>query len=188
MAALLSWNEIGARANTFAREWQGEVRERAEAQSFWNDFFHVFGISRRRFVTFERHVQRHAGKSGWGRIDAFWPGSILIEHKSGGEDLEAAFSQATDYFAGILERDLPKIVVVCDFERFRVHNLDTGDVHNFTLAQLPQHIQLFGFIAGYHRAQRQDEVPANRRSPSRRTSQSRNLLTILTCANAWKAY
>ena len=48
MAALLSWNEIKARANNFSREWQAEGRERAESQSFWNDFFKVFGITRRR--------------------------------------------------------------------------------------------------------------------------------------------
>jgi hypothetical protein len=44
----LSWNEIKTRVLAFSREWAGEKSERAEAQSFWNDFFHVFGIGRRR--------------------------------------------------------------------------------------------------------------------------------------------
>lgn len=43
----LSPNEIRNRALAFAREWQGERRERAEAQTFWNEFFNVFGISRK---------------------------------------------------------------------------------------------------------------------------------------------
>ena len=43
----LSLNEIRARARAFAREWDGETSERAEAQSFWNDLFHVFGKKRR---------------------------------------------------------------------------------------------------------------------------------------------
>ena len=54
MAALLSWNEIKARANNFSREWQAERRERAESQSFWNDFFEVFGITRRRYAQTNR--------------------------------------------------------------------------------------------------------------------------------------
>ena len=44
----LSWNEIKDRALTSSREWKGEGSERAEAQSFWNGFFGVFGIDRRR--------------------------------------------------------------------------------------------------------------------------------------------
>jgi hypothetical protein len=39
----LSWNEIGHRAITFSKEWQGETREAAERQSFWNEFFKMDG-------------------------------------------------------------------------------------------------------------------------------------------------
>ncbi len=39
----LSLNEIKDRALAFSREWEGEVAERAEAQTFWNEFFNVFG-------------------------------------------------------------------------------------------------------------------------------------------------
>jgi hypothetical protein len=49
----LSLNEIRDRARTFAREWDGETSERAEAQSFWNDFFHVFGKKRRSVAVYE---------------------------------------------------------------------------------------------------------------------------------------
>ncbi|MFM8308296.1 MAG: type IIL restriction-modification enzyme MmeI, partial [Microcystis aeruginosa] len=44
----LSWNEIKNRAIVFQKEWEGETSEKAESQSFWNEFFYVFGISRRR--------------------------------------------------------------------------------------------------------------------------------------------
>ena len=43
----LSWNEIRQRAVEFAREWESETREGAEAQTFWNEFFEVFGMRRR---------------------------------------------------------------------------------------------------------------------------------------------
>jgi hypothetical protein len=52
----LSWNEIKSRALEFSREWKGEGSERAEAQSFWNGFFHVFSIDRRRVAIFEKQV------------------------------------------------------------------------------------------------------------------------------------
>ncbi len=50
----LSWNEIKSRALAFTKEWEDEVNEHAEAKSFWDDFFNVFGISRRRVATFEQ--------------------------------------------------------------------------------------------------------------------------------------
>ena len=55
----LSWNEIKNRAIAFSTEWQDEQREHAESQSFWNDFFHIFGISRRRVASFEELVKKY---------------------------------------------------------------------------------------------------------------------------------
>src|SRR3979490_1757540 len=95
----LSWNEIRDRAVAFSREWAEESRERAEAQTFWNEFFQVFGIPRRRVATFEEPVRKLGEKRG--SIDAFWKGMLVVEHKSRGEDLDRAFTQAIDYFPGI---------------------------------------------------------------------------------------
>ncbi|MFN7328918.1 MAG: type IIL restriction-modification enzyme MmeI, partial [Bacteroidota bacterium] len=44
----LSLNEIRKRATEFSKEWENVSDERAEAQSFWNSFFNVFGVSRKR--------------------------------------------------------------------------------------------------------------------------------------------
>ena len=73
----LSWNEIKTRAVAFTNEWKDEVSEDAEAKSFWDDFFHVFGISRRRVATFEQKVSLTPGPSpqverGTGYIDLLW--------------------------------------------------------------------------------------------------------------------
>lgn len=86
----LSLNEIRERARAFVKEWAGETSERAEAQSFWNDFFHVFGKKRRSLAVYEQKARRFTGKAS-GRIDLFWPGVMLAEHKSAGVDLDAAF-------------------------------------------------------------------------------------------------
>ena len=87
----LSWNEIRDRSLAFSREWADAESERAEAQSFWNDFFRVFGIHRRRVAIFEKQVavSRAGEKLKDGRIDAFWKGVLLIEHKSADADLTA---------------------------------------------------------------------------------------------------
>jgi hypothetical protein len=51
-----SWNEIRTHAVAFSKEWAGESSEDAEAKSFWDGFFNVFGITRRRVASFETPV------------------------------------------------------------------------------------------------------------------------------------
>src|SRR5229473_4928517 len=81
----LSWNEIRHNAIRFTNEWTGETREHAEAKSFWDDFFQVFGIRRRTVASFEEPVKKISGDYGY--IDLFWPRVLLVEHKSFGQDL-----------------------------------------------------------------------------------------------------
>ncbi|MGI8746766.1 MAG: type IIL restriction-modification enzyme MmeI, partial [Deinococcus sp.] len=76
----LSWNDIRTRAAMFAREWKDAVKENAEAQTFWNEFFAVFGVDRKRVAAFEKKVTQISGASGRGRIDLLWPGKLLAEH------------------------------------------------------------------------------------------------------------
>ena len=159
MAVTISWNEIRARAVQFARDWSEEESERAEAQTFWNEFFSVFGMQRRRVAIFERKVEKLDRSSG--RIDLFWPGQLLAEHKSRGQNLDAAFEQATDYFAGLEEKDVPRYVVVSDFQQVRIVDLEAGTDSIFSLKDFPKHIKLFGFIAGYKQKEVRDEDPVN---------------------------
>jgi hypothetical protein len=165
----LSWNEIRSRALEFSRKWEEEGSERAEAQSFWNDFFAVFGIERKRVAVFEKQVQlaRAGEKLRQGRIDAFWKGVLLIEHKSRGQDLDRAFTQATDYFDGIAERDLPRYILVSDFERFRLFDLEEDKQAEFRLADLHKHIKHFAFIAGYRTQVIEPQNPVNIKAAER---------------------
>ena len=112
----LSWNEIKNRAINFSKEWETEEKEHAESQSFWNDFFNIFGISRKRVASFEEPVKKLGEKRG--RIDLFWKGTLLVEHKSRGKDLDKAYTQALDYFPGLKEAELPKYILISDFEIF----------------------------------------------------------------------
>lgn len=155
----ISWNEIKDRALRFTKEWEGERRERAEKDSFWNDFFDVFGISRRRVATFEEPVKKLSKSQGF--IDLFWKGTLLVEHKSRGRDLDSAYEQATDYFHGLKDHELPKYILVSDFERFKLYDLDEKTEHEFTISEFHENVKLFGFIAGYQKRSFKDEDPVN---------------------------
>ncbi|HWU77665.1 MAG TPA: DNA methyltransferase [Rhodanobacter sp.] len=156
----LSWNEIKDRALKFSREWAGETSEDAEAKSFWDGFFEVFGVSRRRVANFERKVKKLDGKDGY--IDLLWKGVLLVEHKSRGKDLDRAHTQARDYFHGLTDAELPKYLLVCDFARFRLYDLE-GDAApvEFALKDLQKHVRQFGFIAGYQARSFKEEDPVN---------------------------
>ncbi|MGB3748516.1 MAG: DNA methyltransferase [Rhodanobacter sp.] len=156
----LSWNEIKDRALRFSREWQHESSEGAEAKSFWDGFFDVFGVSRRRVANFEKKVKKLDGKDGY--IDLLWKGVLLIEHKSRGKDLDRAHTQARDYFHGLTDAELPRYLLVCDFERFRLYDLETGEIPTeFALKDLQKHVRQFGFIAGYQARSFKEEDPVN---------------------------
>ena len=159
----LSPNEIKERAAAFAHKWAGEDSERAEAQSFWNDFFAVFGVERKRVAVFEKQVRlaRAGERLKHGRIDCFWKGTLLVEHKSAGADLDRAFAQAADYFDGLPERDLPRYILVSDFARFRLYDLEGGKETEFRLKDLYKHVRLFGFIAGYAPVRIEEQDPVN---------------------------
>jgi hypothetical protein len=162
MAARPARNDIRDAATQFAFEWQGETRERGEAQTFWTDFLGVFGINRRRVnAAFERFVRGPHGERGF--IDLLWPGMVLVEHKSLGEDLEDAMDQALAYVDGLEDEALPRLIVICDFDTFVVLDIadDERQRATFKLAELPREIDRFLFLAGYSTRRFAEEATIN---------------------------
>ena len=155
----LSWNEVRAHAATFAEEWRNAVYERGETQSFYNDFFEIFGKQRRSVARYEEHVRKLDNGSGY--IDLFWPGVLIVEQKSAGRDLESAYGQAGDYFDALSDQDRPCYILVSDFQTFELHDLDERKQTSFALADLPAHVEDFGFILGVQRRTFRDQDPAN---------------------------
>jgi len=157
----LSLNEIRRRAIEFSKEWENASSERADKQTFYNDFFNVFGISRRRVASFEQPAKKLG--DNYGAIDLFWKGTLIVEHKSKGKDLTKAYSQALEYFAGLSEKELPKYVIVSDFQKFRLYDLDKGPdaFKEFDLKNLHKNIQLFSFISGYEKVEYKEQDPVN---------------------------
>lgn len=155
----LSWNEVRMRAARFAEEWKDAHYEKGETQTFYNEFFEIFGVRRRQVASFEEPVKKLGDKQGF--IDLFWKGVLLVEQKSAGRDLIKAKTQALDYFPGLKEYELPRYILVSDFQTFELFDLDEGEAVKFPLNELPQHIEAFGFILGIQKVSFKDQDPVN---------------------------
>ncbi|MCA3447509.1 MAG: class I SAM-dependent DNA methyltransferase [Rhodobacter sp.] len=158
----LSTNELRSRAAAFAADWRDAAYEKGETQSFYNAFFAIFGVDRRRVAVYERSVETIRGNRGF--IDLFWPGELLVEQKSGGRDLFAAEGQALGYTHGLSDAELPKRILVCDFQTWKLTDLDTRETVTFPLADLPRHIDRFSFILGRQTVRFKDQDPVNVRA------------------------
>ncbi len=157
--AALSWNEIKDRALKFSKEWADAQNEEADAKPFLVEFFNVFGVSRKRVATFEERVMKLGEHDGY--IDLFWKGTLVIEMKSRGKNLDKAFTQAKDYLHGIKQHELPKYILVSDFETFRLYDLEEANTIEFKLKDFVSNIQHFGFIAGYQKRTYKEQDPVN---------------------------
>jgi len=155
----LSWNEIKERATRFSKEWENACNEEADAKPFLVEFFNVFGISSRRVSSFEHKVKKLSDQDGY--IDLLWKGTILIEMKSRGKNLDKAYQQAKDYLHGLTQYELPKYILVSDFKNFRLYDIDENTETDFQLQDFVNNVQLFGFIAGYQKRIYKEEDPVN---------------------------
>lgn len=155
----LGWNEVKERAVQFSNEWKDAFNEEADSKQFLIEFFNVFGISNRRVATFEHRVKKLGDTDGY--IDLLWKGTMLVEMKSRGKNLDKAYQQSIDYTHGLKEAELPKYILVSDFANFRLYDLDENQRYDFALTDLVSHVQLFGFIAGYQKRTYKEEDPVN---------------------------
>jgi hypothetical protein len=172
----VSWNEIRHNAIKFSRDWAGVKSERAEKQTFWNEFFQVFGLKRRVVASFEEPVKKISGDYGY--IDLFWPGVLLVEHKSFGQNLDKAESQAFNYVRQLANEnrlnEIPRYIIVSDFARIALHDLEPeehrdlplfdkrrGVTYEFPLADFHRNVQHFAFIPGYKQHTLHEEDPVN---------------------------
>ncbi|HEY3322408.1 MAG TPA: DNA methyltransferase [Planctomycetota bacterium] len=186
----LTWNEVRDQALAFSRTWAAATSEHADKQSFWNDFFAVFGRERRTVASFEVAVKNIRGKYSF--IDLLWTGVLLVEHKSAGKNLSAAESQAFEYIADLLRENPntkpPRYVILSDFKRFALYDLEPDEqadlpifagihytVTDFPLAELPRYIRHFAFIKGERTVKLHPEDPANEQAYARMSELHRAL-------------
>ena len=142
----LRWDVIRARAVRFAADWAGPRDEKRDTQTFYNEFFAIFGVDRKRLATYEMRVELLAKKFGF--IDLFWPGVLLVEQKTSFLDLDKAGSQALTYIDALPDNAAPTYLLTCDFHHWRLRDLERNTDLRFTLDQLPENIGAFAFMLG----------------------------------------
>ena len=108
---------------------------------------------------YEEHVAKLDNRFGF--IDLFWPGVLIVEQKSAGRDLKAAYGQAGEYFDALPEHQRPRYILVSDFRTFELHDLSERATVSFPLADLPSQVETFGFVVGVQRRTFRDQDPAN---------------------------
>ncbi len=175
----LSWNEVRDRAMRFARAFEDVASEAGESQTFWNEFFQVFGRNRRHLATFQVAVKNI--RKRYNRIDLLWSGTLLVEHKSRGESLDRAESQAFSYIADLIRegRDdaVPRFIIVSDFQRIALYDLESDSPKPsgaseiipkiVPLSQLHKHVRDFAFIKGESLRRVDPQDPANEKAYAR---------------------
>ena len=158
--APLDWKDIKNSAAKFSIRFKDAKKEESYKQTFWNEFFQMFGIDAIEVGMYEQFVKKFDNHAG--EIDYFWPGKLIIEHKSAGKDLDAAYNQAMDYILGIEDRKKwPRYIIVSDFKRIRL--IDIVEHHDDTilLSDLVNHIEKFSFLAGYNNKRIEGQHPVN---------------------------
>ena len=155
------------RAKEFADKWQHTKEEERYAKSFWTDFFRqLCGVDDEKIagIEFEYPVQSvSTGRKN--RIDVYWKNTVLIEHKSKGEDLDRAELQARGYLRSLPKGYQPKTLIICDFATFRIIDVRQNRTQEFLLKDLPKHINKFKFIISGNRPQfLEDEIEVDQKA------------------------
>ena len=83
-------------------------------------------VPRRRVASFEHGVDLPEKKRGY--LDLFWKGKLLVEQKSAGRSLVPARRQVLDYFPGLKEHELPRYILLSDFQNFELYDLGPDGV------------------------------------------------------------
>lgn len=144
MTARLSSPEVKKRLQQFSKRFRNAENEQREATMFWAGFYNCFGISAAEATVFEQQVRKLDGNRG--RIDSFIPGLLIVEHKSRGRDLEAAYEQAADYFIALKPEERPKYIITSDFARIVIYDLATKQRNETSIEDLPKHASWFKFL------------------------------------------
>lgn len=160
MAKKITLAEVRKRLTAFARKFKDAADEQQLATVFWVEFYKCFGHTDADAAVYESKVKMLSGNLG--RIDSFIPGLLLVEHKSKGKDLDAAYEQATDYYLRLADEVRPKYIVVSDFARIRLYDLAKGAQHECKLSELASKASWFRFLIDGENVEITEETPINR--------------------------
>ncbi len=161
----MSWTEISNRAEQFSKKWQDRLAEKgagfleiANTQTFYDEFFEIFGRDRSSVANHEENVRlKDREDKHPKRIDLLWPGVLLIEQKSPHTDrkLDAAYKQAMEYVENLCKSKCPRYIMISDFNVFELYDGEVCDrekglIESFSLSNLPKHVKTFDFMLNFN--------------------------------------
>src|SRR3989338_7340903 len=120
---MVNWRDIQDQAEKFVFSYKDAKDEDRDAKPFWKDLMMLYGVEARSIGAFEERVRVY-GRPGVGKIDYFAPRKFLIERKAGGKSLDATYEQALEYFDALASEIRPRHIVVSDFGRIRIYDLE----------------------------------------------------------------
>lgn len=173
-------SEIRAATHYLVKKWEekllaGEVNEKSHTGEFYRDLFDALGVGKEKAIKYEERAKGEAKGDNTKFIDIFWPTKLLVEQKSPKRSLDDAEKQALDYIPLLKHRrEWPAYVLLSDFARFRLLKIadsNQGQLypavterHAFTLNELPEKLDLLGFLTGYQRVSFAEQAPVNRKA------------------------
>lgn len=145
----VNWRDVQDRAEKFVIAYKDAKDEDRDAKPFWKDLMTIYGVEARSIGSFEERVKVH-GRPGVGKIDYFAPRKFLIEQKSRGRNLDDAYEQALEYFDSLAGELRPRYIIVSDFARIRIYDLEqeaNNRIIEFTLEDLATRVRELAFFA-----------------------------------------
>jgi type I restriction-modification system DNA methylase subunit len=156
----LNFDTLRTRATKFAKAFESVTSEKQNDQDFMREFCGIFDISSRS-IEWQYDVQKDK-KSAKKWIDGLIPSTLLFEMKSAGVNLDEAYKQAAGYVPMIKEAHRPDYILVSDFANLHLYNRVTGAPRvEIKLADLPQQIEHFAFLAGYEKIAIENQAKIN---------------------------
>lgn len=155
-------------AKEFVDKWTGRGYEKGDTSSFWLELLRdVVGMED---VTTNVRFENRTTERGF--IDVvIRDAKTVVEQKSLGVDLDKAemrqgvavtpFGQAKRYADSLRNSERPDTIIVCDFDHFRIHDLDSEypeqHYEHFRLAELPEQLHQLDFLVDpQHERQRRE--------------------------------
>lgn len=170
--------EMRENAEAFILRWRGTKAERAEAQTFTNEFFRIFGLDRKSLAQFEKPIQKK-DETGTGFADLFWSGKLIIESKSAHLDnpkqWDKTLIQAEEYIENLLPHQRPQFIMLINFKRIKKYEVVISKTNRIKidfltevpLEQLATKLDEFTFFIEFANRLESDEEKANQEAARR---------------------
>jgi hypothetical protein len=139
-------------ANEFAIKWKTYTQEEQWERTFWHEFFRdICGIADYSLEGIEPQKKVLNPLTGnLERIDLYWRGVAIVEHKSADKSLEDAEAQARRYWRNLPPSLRPPFLILCNFRFMRIVEVKSDKIVEFPLIELGNYVHYFESLSKHH--------------------------------------